>query len=314
VDGAVALDAESGNELQVSAKVVINATGPFTDKVRRMADPVAESMIAPSQGIHLVFDGSFLSGQDAILVPRTSDGRVMFAIPWHGHTLVGTTDTPISEATLEPRPLDEEIDFVLYTAGQYLGKAPFRSDVLSMWAGVRPLVRASHAGSTAALSRDHTIHIDNSALITIAGGKWTTYRRMAEDCVDQAATIAHLDDRACVTKQLRIRGYLEDARGPLGAYGSDAEAVRKAGDVTSLHPELPYCAAEVTWAVREEMARTVDDVLSRRMRALPLNAGAAIEMAPEVARLMSVELGRNGEWAREQVAHFKARARQYLPD
>lgn len=297
VTGAVALDLESGKEIAVEGRAVINATGPFTDAVRRMADPSVEPMIAPSQGIHLVFDGSFLSGADAILVPRTADGRVMFAIPWHGHTLVGTTDTPIPEASLEPVPLEEEIDFVLYTAGQYLDKAPKRSDVLSMWAGIRPLVRSSHAGSTKSLSRDHTIHIDNSALITIAGGKWTTYRRMAEDCVDQAATIACLEDRPCFTRQL-----------PIHRYDDDAEPRE-----SPLHEDLPYTLRDVLRAVREEMARTLDDVLSRRLRALPLNARAATAIAEQAAGILAAELRRDDAWRQAQLEQFTARAAAYLP-
>ena len=195
VDGVEAQDAESGQPLQARAKVVINATGPFSDHVRRMADPSVVPMIAPSQGVHLVFDRSFLPGNSAIMVPHTSDGRVMFAIPWNLHTLVGTTDTPIVNPSLEPRALPEEIDFILETAGRYLHKSPTRADVLSVFVGIRPLVSSGHAGSTAAISRDHTIHIDGSGLLSIAGGKWTTYRRMAEDCIDQAATLAELPEK-----------------------------------------------------------------------------------------------------------------------
>src|SRR5262245_30040165 len=185
-------------------------------------------MIAPSQGVHLVFDRSFLPGNSAIMVPHTSDGRVMFAIPWHGHTLVGTTDTPINHVALDPIPLEAEIEFILSTARQYLEKAPTRSDVLSAFAGIRPLVGAGNGGNTATLSRDHTIHIDNSGLLTIAGGKWTTYRNMAEDGVDQAATLGRLDERPCVTKELHVHGYDEDADryGPLAVYGSDAPAIQ----------------------------------------------------------------------------------------
>jgi glycerol-3-phosphate dehydrogenase len=225
---------------------------------------------------------------------------------------VGTTDTPVAEAVPEPVPLEEEIDFVLYTAGVYLDKAPTRADILSMWAGVRPLVKASHAGSTAALSRDHTIQIDMSALVTVTGGKWTTYRRMAEDCVDQAATIAQLDDRPCITRQLRVHGYSETASGPLAAHGYDAREIESI-DSTRLHAALPHIAGEVIWGVRYEMARTVDDALSRRMRALPLNARAAMEMAEPVAALMARELGRDLEWQRSQVEQFKARAAAYVP-
>src|SRR5579885_2669717 len=254
-------------------------------------------MIEPSQGIHLVFGPEFLQAESAILVPRTTDGRVLFAIPWHGHTLVGTTDTPISAAQLEPVAMEQEIEFVLATAAQYLEKAPRREDVLSVFAGVRPLVRAPGAASTAALSRDHVIHIDKSGLMTITGGKWTTYRHMAEDCVDQAATLGQLPDFPCITQNLRIHGFHENASqfGELAVYGSDAEKlrglVRKNPALGArLHPMLPYVKAEVIWAVREEMARAIEEVLARRTRALFLNARAALEMAPAVADLMADEL------------------------
>ena len=232
-------------------------------------------MITPSQGIHLVFDRSFLPGDNAIMVPHTSDGRVMFAIPWHQHTLVGTTDTPISEATLEPLPLKEEIEFILTTAGHYLNKAPTRRDVLSVFAGIRPLVKAGGGSNTAALSRDHTIHIDSSGLLSVAGGKWTTYRNMAEDCVDQAATLARLPEKPCITRSLNIHGYHQHAEqfGPLAIYGGDASDIQDLihSDPSlemPLHSALPYCGAEVVWATRFEMARMVEDVLARRTRAL----------------------------------------------
>jgi glycerol-3-phosphate dehydrogenase len=315
LDGVVAVDEETGQEFRAATRVVINATGPFADGVRRLADSGIAPMIAPSQGVHLVFDRAFLPGSSAIMVPHTRDGRVMFAIPWHGHTLVGTTDTPIAEPTLEPRALDEEVAFILETAGQYLHRAPTRDDVLSVSVGIRPLVRADGATSTAALSRDHTIHIERSGLLTVAGGKWTTYRHMAEDAVNQAAMLARLPEKACVTKTLNIHGFHPHAEkfGPLGVYGSDALVLQ---DLMRAHPPLgerlhaalPYTKAEVVWAVRVEMARTVEDVLARRCRALFLNAKAAVEMAPEVARLMGAELGEGDAWQRRQLAAFEQTA------
>ncbi|HYD47565.1 MAG TPA: glycerol-3-phosphate dehydrogenase/oxidase, partial [Terriglobales bacterium] len=210
ISGVTARDLESDEDIEIHARCVINATGAFCDRVRQLDDPKAEPMIAPSQGIHLVFDKSFLPGNAAIMVPRTADKRVMFAIPWHGHALVGTTDTAIDDILLEPRPLEEEIDFVLETAGAYLAKPPSRRDVLSVFAGIRPLVK-SGAGNTAALSRDHTLHIAGSGLLTITGGKWTTYRHMAEECVNHAATLAKLEERPCVTSQLKIHGFHHNA-------------------------------------------------------------------------------------------------------
>lgn len=320
VDGVVARDGETGEVFRTSARVVINATGAFSDTLRRTADINVEPIIAPSQGIHLVFRAEFLPGNSAIMVPHTSDGRILFAIPWHGHVLVGTTDTPVPSATLEPVATDKEIDFILETASQYLAKSPTRDDVLSMFAGIRPLVRTEGATSTAALSRDHVIHIDSSGLMTICGGKWTTYRHMAEDCVGQAATLAQLPERACVTHNLRIHGYHSGAMqsDTFAAYGSDGERVRglieenpALGQI--LHPKLPYLKAEVVWAAREELARTIEDVLARRTRALFLNAAAASEMAPAVADLLGSELGWNDRTKESQLAEFGEVARNYLP-
>ncbi|HMD70184.1 MAG TPA: glycerol-3-phosphate dehydrogenase/oxidase [Bryobacteraceae bacterium] len=319
VNGVTVRDTESGQEFAAAAKVVINATGPFTDGLRRMADPAAQPIVAPSQGIHLVLDGSFLPGDSAIMVPHTSDGRVMFAIPWHGHTLVGTTDTPIEEPALEPVAQEREIEFVLGTASLYLAKKPSRADVTSVFAGIRPLVRAGDSGNTAALSRDHTIRIENSGLVTICGGKWTTYRHMAEDCVNHAAVLARLEERPCMTAGLNIHGFHASAAryGRLSVYGSDAPALLRLMETDSALAEpldgaLPYVAAEVVWAAREEMARTVEDVLARRTRALFLNARAAIRMAPRVAALMARELGRDPAWETAQVEAFQRTARGFV--
>ena len=318
VDGVVARDLESDRELRAGARVVINATGAFADGVRRMAEPDALPLIAPSQGIHLVFDRTFLPGDSAIMVPHTRDGRVMFAIPWHGHTVVGTTDTAIPEVVLEPQALDQEVAFVLETAGQYLVKAPTRADVLSVFAGIRPLVRSGDSRITAALSRDHTIHFDNSGLLTTAGGKWTTYRHMAEDTVNQAAVLARLPERPCVTRTLRIHGHTEKPRtDALGVYGTDADAIDSVirGDASlgePLHGDLPCIGAEIVWAARYEMARTVEDALARRCRALFLNAAAATAMAPRAAALMARELGRDAGWERRQVEEFTKLAQGYM--
>ena len=319
VDGVVARDLESGREFRAPARVVVNATGPQSDRVRRLVHADAAPLIAPSQGIHLVFDGSFLPGANAIMVPHTTDGRVMFAIPWHGHTVVGTTDTPIDDVAIEPRPLEEEIEFILETAGRYLRRPITRSDVLSVFVGIRPLVRSGASGNTASLSRDHTIHIDPSGLLTIAGGKWTTYRRMAEDCVDHAATLARLPEKPCVTRNLNVHGFHRQAEnfGTLSVYGSDAlliqDLIRNEPSLAApLHPALPVCGAEVVWAARIEMARTVEDVLARRTRALFLNARAAMEMAPVTARLMARELGRDESWQTQELDAFRTLAEGYL--
>lgn len=290
VTGVEAEDVETGERLMLEGKVVINATGPWTDAVRRMADPAARPMIATSQGAHLVFHGSFLRGDTAILVPRTRDGRVLFVIPWHGHVVAGTTDTAIPGPELEPRAQEEEIEFILSTAAGYLARPPRREDILATFAGIRPLVQAGGEKNTASLSRDHTVHIDSCGLLTITGGKWTTYRRMAEDCVNQAATLAQLPERDCVTRTLKIYGHLPGAErfGHLSVYGFDARVVETLGD-KRLHPELPYIEGQVRWAVQQEMARTVEDVLARRTRAAFLNERAAREMAPRVAEILEQE-------------------------
>ncbi len=318
VNGVRALDTESGEELTIPARIVVNATGVFTDQVRRMENAEAEELVSPSQGIHLVFDRSFLRGETALMVPRTSDGRVLFVIPWHGHAVAGTTDTPVEAPSVEPRPFESEIEFILETAGRYFTRQPKRRDVRAVYVGLRPLVKGE--GKSSALSRDHVIHVDGSGLLTITGGKWTTYRHMAEDCVDHAITLGRLPDAECATKNLHIHGYREeeiadDRDEHWGVYGSDAEAIRAmAKDPVlgaRLHPLLPYVAAEVVWAAREEMARTVEDVLARRTRALFLNAIAAEMMAEPVASLLAAELGRDEEWVSKQVREFSALAEQY---
>lgn len=322
VRGVIAVDGETGERHTIEACSVVNATGIFTDETRRLAEPTAEPMMVPSQGIHLVFDRSFLTGDTALLVPHTDDGRVLFAVPWHNRTLVGTTDTPIEAISYEPLPFEDEIAFVLDTAGRYLSHKPTREDILSVFVGIRPLAKAVGAaeGKTSAISRDYTIHIDQAGLITIAGGKWTTYRHMAEDCVDHAVTLGSLDERPCVTATTHIHGYDQHSEelGSLSVYGTDAAGIlalaRENPELGKpLHPDLPYIAAEVVWAARHEMSRTVDDALSRRTRALLLNARAAVAIAPAVASLLAKELGKDSSWVEAQVAAFRALAAQYVP-
>ena len=317
--GALVRDLESDQEYQIRAKAVVNATGVFTDSIRRMDEPEARRIVAASQGSHVVLPKSFLPGSSAIMVPHTPDGRVLFAVPWHDHVVVGTTDVPVDDIQQEPTPMDEEIGFILTNAAKYLAKAPTRGDVLSVFAGLRPLVKVGDAKSTAALSRDHTILISNSGLLTITGGKWTTYRKMAEDAVDQAQTMAGLDERPCKTTHLQIHGWTRQAveRASLSVYGANAReieelAVADPSLAEKIHPKLPYIKAEVVWAVREEMARSVEDVLSRRTRALLLGARASIEAAPLVAELMATELGRDNRWKSKGVEEYTKVAQGYL--
>jgi glycerol-3-phosphate dehydrogenase len=318
--GAVIRDLESGSEYQVRARAVINATGVFSDGVRKMDEPEAKTVISASQGSHVVLPKVFLPGNSAVMVPHTPDGRVLFAVPWHDHVVVGTTDIGIDDISIEPVPMEEEIGFILTNAAKYLSKRPVRSDILSVYAGLRPLVKVGDAKSTSALSRDHTILISNAGLLTIAGGKWTTYRKMAQDAVEQAQTMAGLEERPCTTEHLQIHGWTRQSipEPNLRVYGADAPAIqelarKEPGLAEKLHPKLPYIGAEVVWAVHQEMARTVEDVLSRRTRALLLGARASIEAAPRVAELMARELKRDENWQKQTIRNFQEVAEGYLP-
>ena len=319
VNGVQATDLERGETFEMASRVVVNATGVFTDSVLQMDDPGARPVIQPSQGVHLVLDASFLPGDAAIMVPQTDDGRVLFAVPWHGKVVVGTTDTPVSTPDLEPRALPSEVAFILKHAARYLTKDPTESDVLSVFAGLRPLVKLGDEKNTAALSRDHTIIVSPAGLVTVAGGKWTTYRKMGEDVIDQAAMVAGLEKRDSRTATLRIHGWLKQLarNSPFGIYGSDALHIQKLIEdrpelAVQLHVRLPYTAAEVVWAVREEMARSVEDVLSRRCRALLLDARTSMAMAPAVASLMAAELGEDPAWEKAQVEEYLELAKGYL--
>jgi glycerol-3-phosphate dehydrogenase len=303
---------------------VINATGVFTDFMLQMDDPQSEAIIAPSRGVHIVLDKSFLPGEAAIMVPHTDDGRVLFAVPWHQKIIIGTTDTPVEEtknfsSLLEPVASDEEIDFILQQIGRYLTQQPVRSDIRSVFAGLRPLVKGN-SKKTAELARDHLVTVSDSGLITITGGKWTTYRRMAEDTVNTAIKKSNLEHKPCITAGLQVHGATENTQfdTPLYYYGTDRSAIEAlitADPVLGelLHPDLPYIKAEIIWAVRNEMCITVEDALARRTRALLLDAKAAVEAAPLTAKLMADEMGKTREWIDGQVDRFTAIAKNYLP-
>ncbi|MGB0258127.1 MAG: glycerol-3-phosphate dehydrogenase/oxidase [Coraliomargarita sp.] len=319
VSGVRIHDVENDDLFTVKAKCVINATGVFVDDLRIMDESEAKPIIAVSQGIHFVLPKEFLPGDSAIMVPKTADGRVLFAVPWHDHVVVGTTDTPLDSHSLEPRALQEERDFVMTHARKYLAKDPTDDDVLSVFAGLRPLVKAGDGSDTAALSRDHSILISNSGLITLTGGKWTTYRKMAEDVIEQAETVGDLEHRRCQTEEMQIHGWTQSAppSANLAPYGSDGlqiqQLIKGSPELADLvHPKLPYQKAEVVWHAREEMARTVEDVLARRTRALLLNAQASIEAAPTVAALLAEELDRSDTWQAEQVAEYTKLAEGYV--
>jgi glycerol-3-phosphate dehydrogenase len=317
----VAHDAETGEEFRVEARSVINAAGVHVDSVRRLDEAAAPSLVSPSQGTHLVLDASFFPGETALLVPRTDDGRVIFAIPWHGRVLVGTTDTPVADVTLEPRPLGDEISYLLGYLTRYFNRPPARGDVLSSFAGLRPLLRGKAGEQTAKLSREHAVMISDSGLVTITGGKWTTYRRMGADAVDCAIKAGGLPDVPSATAALKLHGWrLAEHNGDdaLEVYGSDRPELESLCNerpewARPLHSSLPYLTGEVVWAARHEAARCVHDVLARRTRALFLDARASSEAAATVAALLGPELGRSAAWQIEQTAEFKKLAQSYLP-
>ncbi|WP_146403810.1 glycerol-3-phosphate dehydrogenase/oxidase [Planctomycetes bacterium CA13] len=320
INGVRATDQESDETFDISARAVVNAAGPFCDAVRQMDDPKCEPMLSASQGVHIVLPRKLFPGNTAIMVPKTPDGRVLFVIPWHDHAIVGTTDTPIDEVSLEPSAQTEEIQFLLSTAAKYLVTPPQKEDILSVFVGIRPLVKGDKSARTASLSRDHVIRVSESGLVTITGGKWTTVRKMAEDCVDRVVKEASLHAKLCCTRSQRIHGYVEsDFDGaPRSFYGTDLALIQQLESETPdfakpLHSDLTITAAEVIWVVRHEMARTVEDVLARRTRALFLNARAALAIAPNVVELMAAELGRDETWCEQQREAFRKVAQFYLP-
>lgn len=318
--GVKVMDLMSDETYEVKAKAVVNATGIFVDSIMEMDVPTHEHMVKPSQGVHLVLDKSFLQSDYAIMIPKTSDGRVLFAVPWHDKVVVGTTDTLREVSELEPQALESEIEFILNTAGNYMTRKPLRSDVLSVFAGLRPLAAPKQEGkSTKEISRSHKIFVSANKLVTITGGKWTTYRRMAEDTVDKAISLNLLEKKECVTKNFHIHGYKPepDLNNHLYIYGSDIVAIKslmesEEGMAEKLHPKYDYTVAEVVWAVREEMALDVEDVLARRVRLLFLDARVAIEAAPKVAKVIAKELGKDQAWVDEQVEAFTELARRYI--
>ncbi len=321
ITGVKAQDMMDGSAIEIKARVVINATGIFTDSILGMDDGEHKNIIQCAQGVHLVLDKEFLPGNAAIMVPHTDDGRVLFAVPWHGKALVGTTDTPIEKPSLEPIALEEEIDFILRHAKQYLSKDPIKSDVKSVFAGLRPLVRPEDAKETSEISRSHHLRVSESGLVTITGGKWTTYRKMAEDTIDQAIIIAGLESVQCKTENLRIHGWLKnvDQEDHLHVYGSDVVRLKKLLEENEewkerLHPNLSYLKGEVVWAVRNELAITIEDVLSRRTRALLLDAKASLEMAPIVGALLASEFGYDDAWVEQEVKEYIALAKNYILD
>lgn len=345
LSGVVARDAESGNEFELRGRVVVNATGVFGESIMQLdeldKDPNsgkssnASSLanktnsdaprIVASQGTHIVLPQEFLPSTSAMLIPHTDDSRVLFAIPWHGRTLFGTTDNRVERISIEPEPLDAEIDYLLEHAARFLTKQPQRSDILSVFAGLRPLVGHSSSTATSKLSREHEIITSASGLITVIGGKWTTYRKMGQDVVDLATRVGGLTPKSSCTAELALHGasnvagtdWEATSEDPLDIYGSDRNALLELMEQQTsygarLVPELPYLTAQVAWAVEHEMARSVEDVLSRRLRALLLDARASIAAAPTVALLMQQLLKKDDAWLSSQLNTFYDLAQHYL--
>lgn len=319
VSGVRFVDQIDDNHIEVKAKMVVNATGVFADKVLQMDNPGARKSIQPSQGIHLVFDQSFLGGKDALMIPKTSDGRVLFAVPWHGKLVVGTTDTLKDKPQMEPEALEKEINFVLETAQGYLTKQPTRSDVLSVFAGLRPLAAPKEDGAkTKEISRTHKVIVSESNLVTLTGGKWTTFRKMGEDTVDYFTKVTGQSTKASTSASVKLHGYTDKIpSGHLSVYGADAAHIKALMTANpelaeKLHPQHPYTAAEIVWIVRNEMPAKVEDVLSRRLRILLLDARAAKEVSEKVARIMATELGKDETWIVDQLEYFNKVAVKYI--
>jgi glycerol-3-phosphate dehydrogenase len=322
VIGVIVEDQETGTKHEIKGTAIINATGVFTNSIMKMNDKVYKKYIVPSQGIHLVFDKSFLPSTNALMIPKTSDGRVLFAVPWHDKIVVGTTDTLIKSHSLEPIALEKEIEFALETAQRFLAKKPTRTDVLSVFAGLRPLAAPEEKGqSTKEVSRSHKIIVSETGLISITGGKWTTYRKIAEDIIDKAISVHNLPKSDCKTEHISIHGNqitsALDRENHLYIYGTDIPEILQLQKnepklKEKLHINYEYTMAEVAWAIRCEMARTIEDVLARRVRLLFLDARAAIESCEKVGDLLTKELGHDDTWKQNQITVFKTLANGFL--
>ena len=318
ISGLEVLDHESGEKFTINAKVVINATGVFSDLIIKMDQPEAQPTIRPSQGVHLVLERDFLDGPHAIMIPHTSDGRVLFAVPWHDHVVLGTTDTPIDHADDEPKALEEEIEFILSNASQYMTKKPKRKDVKSVFAGLRPLAaQQGNSTQTKEVSRHHKVNVSTSGLISVLGGKWTTYRKMGEDAINTAALVGGLKEQKCKTKKLLLHGYDQDVDtyDPLGVYGSDRQKILVMGqpeDNESLSNKFYISKNLISWSVEQEMAVHLEDVLARRVRCLFLDARETLRIAPKVAKIMADALQKDDDWIANELKEFNTITQNYI--
>ncbi|MDG1942393.1 MAG: glycerol-3-phosphate dehydrogenase/oxidase [Flavobacteriaceae bacterium] len=318
ISGLEILDHESGDQFTIKTKVVINATGVFSDLIVKMDQPQAQPMIRPSQGVHLVLERSFLDGPHAIMIPHTSDGRVLFAVPWYDHVVLGTTDTPIDLAIEEPTALEEEINFILSNASQYMTKKPKREDVKSVFVGLRPLAaQQGDSTKTKEVSRHHKVNVSTSGLVSVLGGKWTTYRKMGEDTINTASVVGGLKEKKCKTKKLLLHGYDDDAptEDPLHVYGSEREKILSMGkpeDNDSLSEKFYISKNTILWGVQNEMAIHLEDVLARRVRCLFLDAEETLRIAPKVAGIMAIALEKDENWVAQELKQFKTLSQNYI--
>ncbi|MBP6432549.1 MAG: glycerol-3-phosphate dehydrogenase/oxidase [Ferruginibacter sp.] len=318
VCGVVCQDELTGISYTLKAKAVINATGVFVDEIMKMDNGDDENLVTPSQGIHIVVDKKYFTSNQALMIPKTTDGRVLFAVPWQNHVIIGTTDTEVKHIEIEPKPINAEVDFILQNVNQYLNSTIQRADVKSVFVGLRPLVKDKNAKKTSLLARDHSIIISPSKLISITGGKWTTYRKMAEQVVNNAAYAGNLSKAKCVTQHLSIHGNCNTKQNnDFSFYGTDEQVLNELYKENiswqeKIHPNFSYTKAMVVLAVRNEMACKVEDVLARRLRLLFLDAQVAIDVAPTVATIMAKELNENQNWIDKEIKEFNVLAKQYL--
>lgn len=317
ITGAIVKDLETETLHPIKARAVVNATGVFVDGILKMDYPDAKEMVVASQGIHLVIDKKFFPSKHALMIPETSDGRVLFAVPWHNEVVLGTTDTPVGKPSLEPVALEKEIEFILGTASKYLVEPITRKDVLSVFAGLRPLAAPKdETEKTKEISRNHKIVISSSKLFTIIGGKWTTFRKMGEDMIDTIEKHLQWEKKTTRTEHKKIHGFEENVNweNPLYFYGSDESLLKEKINGSAnkwLSNTLRIHEWQVRWAVQQEMARTVEDVLARRTRALFLDAKESIRISDKVAHIMAEELGQNNDWIQKQINDFTKLAQQY---
>jgi glycerol-3-phosphate dehydrogenase len=317
ISGIHAKDYSENKKYKIMAKGVINATGVFSDSVTNLDIKKRKKTIVPSQGVHIVLDKSFLAGNHAIMVPHTTDGRVLFAVPWNNYVIVGTTDTQIEKTDIEPKPLQEEIKFILKNAGSYMKSAPTFKDIKSVFAGLRPLAATeNNEKATKEISRHHKVTVSTSGLISILGGKWTTYRKMAEDTVNTARTVAGLQERQCITHNLTIHGYdySSNWKNPIHFYGTDIEKIENLCDEgnSSISKKFFISKNQIIWSIRNEMAMTLEDVMARRTRSLFLDAIESLRIAPKVLEIMAREMKKNTNWIKNESANFEKVARNYI--